>query len=332
MTKDTSGFKPPRYWHPRIYAAIVLLSGLGVNWYFQLPTMLSVFWLVILFLLFFPQTKRFAIVGSFQLGVPAFVATTLYGSYLLLHLHYDGANSFIQLSYEHDKVALFFQITATLYAIVTAFTLWRAMADLDQLKATVRDEATKLTALLSFLDYFDNVEDEGSQKALKGIRMALRDYSVHVIARAWVGVGHANAERLKHCIDLVEDLKTPEENDKAALHGLINGLSDLSMIRSRRISLMQSKISPYLIILLTVLAAFSLFFFFLEDSTVLNLSHFIIPALAFLYSFLVVMLIDLDYPFSGYWRVDTSAFEEVLDRVNEDLGSQEHILATNSSR
>ena len=322
MSNDTLEFKPPRYWHPQAYTVVILLSGLGVMWYFQLPTMLSVFWLALLFLLFVPYTKRFSIVGSFQLGIPALIASTVYGVYLLLHLHYDGAHSFNQFSYDHDKVALFFQITATLYAIIVAFTLWRAMADHDELKATLRDEATKLTALLSFLDFFDNVEDEGTQEALKGIRMLLRDYSLHVIKRAWAGVGHANAERLKYCIDLVEDLKTPEENDKAALHGLIVGLADLSMIRSRRISLMQSKISPYLIILLTILATFGLFFFFFEDSTVLNVSHFIIPALAFLYSFLVVMLIDLDHPFSGYWRVDTCVFQEVLARVHEDLGLQ----------
>lgn len=323
MSNETREFKPPRYWHPQAYTVVIILSGLVVLWYFTLPIILSTFWLALLFFFLVPYTRRFSILGSFQLGIPALIASTLYGFYLILHLDSDLAYSLGQFGYNHEKVALFFQITATLYAIVIAFTLWRAMADHDQLKATLRDEATKLTALLSFLDYFDNVEDEGTQEALKGIRASLRDYSRHVMERAWVGVGHANAERLRYCIDLVENLKTPEENDKAALHGLIKGLADLSMIRSRRISLMQSKISPFLLILLMMLAAFGLFFFFFEDSTVFNVSHVIIPALAFMYSFLIVMLIDLDHPFSGYWRVDICAFEEVLERVEEDLALQE---------
>jgi hypothetical protein len=120
-----------------------------------------------------------------------------------------------------------------------------------------------------------------------------------------------NTIALQVCIREVEDLSTPQENDRVALEGLIRSLAELIGIRSQRIGLMENKVSPYLIGVLAVTSLVFVTFFFVFDSRELNAAHFVIPSLTFLFAFFTVMLIDLTQPFFGYWHVRTRDFEEL---------------------
>ncbi len=296
-------------------AGFVVLAGCLSAFYFQVWFVIIGLWGALVAPAIIARYRQGVGIAVYQIGIPILFATLALIVYDIFqeNMHFvgrlqsSGADSLI--------LSLFFQTVATLYAICIAFTLWRAMTDHDLLKSTLRDEATRIGALLSFINYFDNVDDNRTQSAINTIRNELADYVRHLEAHIKTGVGKGNAERLSKCIDLVEDLQTPEENDKVALNGIIDSLAKLTMIRSRRISLMQSKLSPYLLFILGFLSFVSLaMFYFLvsEDTFILYL---IIPSLAFMYTFLLIMLVDLDRPFSGYWRINMDPFDEVLDRL-----------------
>ena len=276
-------------------------------------------------LLFLPcltrEHRSKGIVATYQLGIPLCAATLSLLLYAFLHRRIRFADYARQLSDDNLQITNFFQIMSTLYAICIAFTLWKAMNDHDDLKSTLREEASKMKAVLAFLQYFQNVSDRSTLESINAIRNQLLEYVKLVLMRKKKYEPEAitaSADRLRECVGLVEQLRTPLQNDKVALDGVIKGLADLMMIRSRRISLTENRISPYLILILSCISLVSISFFFIFDAQVFNAAHFIIPVLSFLYVFLLVLLIDLDQPFEGFWNVKAQVFEEVAAIIEKD--------------
>lgn len=272
-----------------------------------------------------PRFRSDGIVAIYQIGVPALGALFALMIYDTVHHYVEFSKYARQLSDDSIQINAFFQVVSTLYAIVIAFTLWKAMTDHDNLKSTLRDEASKIKAIVSFMEYFDNVDNDFTRESVAEIRTRLAEY-VRIVTDPTEGdVNSTNSEHLRKCVELVERLYTPEENDRIALDGVIKGIADLIMIRSRRISLIESCLPQYLIFILGLISLATLSFF-IFDSRELNAAHFVIPTLTFMYVFLTMMIVDLNQPFGGYWNVKSAAFREVLYLIEKDAQAQESAI------
>jgi hypothetical protein len=66
-----------------------------------------------------------------------------------------------------------------LYAILIAFTLWKALTDHDGLRNILRDEANKIRAISAFLKFFDNVAEEDLKDSHRTTFYSLHDMAVY---------------------------------------------------------------------------------------------------------------------------------------------------------
>jgi len=302
----------------RIIPCAIIASGILSSLLLSWGYIVIIIWIALILVLFNRRLRRHGVVAIFQIGIPLLSSTVALILYYKIHSNFGFSEEIRKLADDAIQISAFFQVVATLYAICIAFTLWKAMSDHDLLKSTLRDEASKIKSSISFLDYFDNVEDTETRESLKEIRCLLKRYVENFTGNSDIGHDHSNSKRLSRCVELVENLHSPEDNDKVALDGFIKSISDLIMIRSKRMSLMENRISPYLLLILGLISVVSTSFFFVFDSRQINAAHFIIPCLTFMYVFLLVLLIDIDSPFIGYWNVKVVAFSEVMYELNED--------------
>ncbi|WP_186400615.1 DUF4239 domain-containing protein [Stappia sp. P2PMeth1] len=321
MIERTKGFEQQRTAAQNgssgVPASLVIVALGAAATYFTQLSFLALIWAVPMLFLASRRHRGIVVATIFQLGIPSLVSVLAYVLYDLSHHYVQYAIATNRLTDDAVQISAFIQIVSTLYAICIAFTLWKATNDYDLLKTFLRDEASKVASIISLMRYFENVDEKDTIESMEKIKDYLAQY-VSMARRGDVGdIG--GLDGINECVYLVEKLSSPQENDKVALEKVISGLSELVMIRSRRISLSSNRIPKFLIFILGALSVASISLFFVFDSRELNVSHFVIPVLAFMYAFLMVMLFDLDNPFEGYWSVKTKAFEEVSKVVDEFL-------------
>lgn len=313
-----------RFYSPRsnltlISGAAVCAIGFALTAYITGSYEIAAVWVVFLLLILFSETRMATQLFLFQVGIPILVAMMFYKGYMIIYEVEAFGSLISNIEVIDSKIGVFFQMVATLYAIVTGFTLWRAVADFTELDMMLRREANQINSISCFLDFFDNVPNDGTLKAIKRIRVVLKEYCGDVLVMTAVGGTKENESRIRECIAECEDLKTPEENDRIALDGLIKGLARLSEIRTERITISKLQLSPFLSFLLLLLALITVSFFFMFDAGEIGVSHAIIPILAFIHTFIIVMLMDIYYPYGGYWRANAEPFVGVQERLVFDL-------------
>lgn len=167
-------------------------------------------WLMFFLLLLLPITRQAVQLFLFQIGAPILAGLLFFLAYLFVYQLEEFSNLMSGVYMREGKIGVFFQMVATLYAIVTGFTLWRAVADFTELDMVLRKEANQINSLSCFLDFFDNVDDTATLTSIKRIRVALKEYCDDVLTLSAVGGSRENESRIRECIACCENLKTPK--------------------------------------------------------------------------------------------------------------------------
>ena len=298
---------------PSAVVGVGFLEALYAGGY--LSYIILIFFLAISLPAIFVRFRSVTLTAIYRVGIPTVIATAT----LILYAEVHKVSEFSQYSEilrsQWAAIGAYFSIISTLYAISIAFLLWKAMTDFDHLRSILRDEANKVKSIVIFLDYFDDVKGEQTEIAVNKIKQTLSDYVARVTDFNKPDTDRLNADRLRRCIGLIERIEAPKPNDIIALENVINSLSDLIMIRSARTSALENRMSPYLFAILFMMSSCIVLMFFIFDSTQFGSTHIIIFVLSFFYSFVLILLIDLDHPFNGYWNIKIHAFGEVLEML-----------------
>lgn len=273
--------------------------------------------------LFFQKFRNYHSLFGFRIGIP--IVCSIWS--LVLYF-YSIENSFLNaysrsMFSDWTLISAFLSVISTLYAIMFAFSLWKAMTDFDDLKNSLRDEASMIQTIADLLKYFDNVTAGETQAHLKHIRTLLKEYVESMISdpRSDNGIKTAldtddranrNSKIISECVEHVEFLETEKSNDEIALEKVIESLSQLTLIRSHRVSCLNNHMSPFLFVVIGVMSLAINMVFLPRDPTAFNSNFVLLPVMAFITSYLFVMLWDLDQPFDGYWMITNEAFENVV--------------------
>lgn len=269
------------------------------------------FWIALLLPVMFKRYSGMIGMLAIRFGIPLVLSLATWAAFRFVSQS-QFLNAYArQLYQDWNTITVALSIFSTLHAITFAFCLWKAMQDFDDLKNTLRDEANQILAISSLLRFFDNVNSGKTQEKLAQIRFGLNTYVSNMIDNARSDVHNENSNILSDCIDHIEFFEVEHDNDRIALEGIVNGLSQLIMIRSQRISCLYNNMSPFLFLIIAIMSASIIAMFFVRNPTGFNSNEFIIPLITYTYTFLLVMLIDLDRPFDGYWQVSTDAFESI---------------------
>lgn len=207
----------------------------------------------------------------------------------------------------------FFSIFGMVYAIISGFLLVNVLGRYSNLTNTFEAELNAVEDIRDFLVYVDGEQEESKQE----IREALLTYIRSVAGKEWkamsrfVALDSDTSEELYAVMRAVNKLRLTNESDRVALRSLMEKLSELTTLRTQRISLAKQKLPPRLKLLtffmsLGLIAAMIL----VGAGNVLihmGMVGFITIAVHLLY----MIISDLDQPFSGVWNIDKSPLEKI---------------------
>jgi len=144
-----------------------------------------------------------------------------------------------------EYLSWLFDILSTLYAICTAFLLWKGLTDHDTLRKLLSDEANYIERLIGYLRYFDLSKQKNCLFATK-LLTNVESYISNILVDETVSASKENSLILRRSVDLIATVDPEDHNDRVAVGETMKSLSDLAMARSKRISQMEIKMSPFL--------------------------------------------------------------------------------------
>jgi hypothetical protein len=213
----------------------------------------------------------------------------------------------------------FFAVLATLYAIVTALMLVKGLETFDSLDRAIRNEAMKIRSINTYFYYFQNDLHEPNNNTIMLLRNALAQYVDNILSKSTATRAIKNDSIITDCINLCNNIKINDENDRIALIELIRAIDDLRILRGNRLSLASAKIPDYLISMLAVMTAVLVFPFFLHHHEGFSFNYYIIFSLSLFGSFIYFLLTDLNRPYSGVWRIDFSPYVEAKHELASEI-------------
>lgn len=215
---------------------------------------------------------------------------------------------------------VFKDAVSVLYAICAAFMLFKGLNDFDALKHTLYEEAGQIKSIFDFSDYFVlSGKPEDNSESVRSLRLCLLEYVENILEGDKVVVKKENEAVLKRCISSVSELRVGDTNDQIALEEIMKGIANLSVLRSRRVVCIEKKMSPYILVLMTLMSLTMVFSFFGKTSEGLSIEYAYVFLLPVFYTSIFMTLIDLSSPFDGYWSIKLHALEGVRNSLRSEL-------------
>jgi len=267
-------------------------------------------------------SRTFGFVFVYRVMLPLSIAITAVYCYRLAYEQAMVADFLAASKNNFAYLELLFDILATLYAICTAFLLWKGLTDHDNLRKLLSNEANNMERLLGYLHYF-SFDNTTNLSAASIIRKQLKDYIRNVLDGNKIVVNKKNSEVLRECGRQISLLEPDDANDQVALAETMKALSDLTSARSQRISQMEIGMSPYILMALAVMSLGVLYPFFTEPPASDNIREVCIFLLSGVLSFLLITLLDISHPFNGYWRIKTDAFKTIDGLIDDEIQEAE---------
>lgn len=217
----------------------------------------------------------------------------------------------------------FFSVFGVVYAIVAGFLLVTVLTRYGALSQTIEDELNAVESIRDFLIYFSGEQ----HVAIQAVKQALADYIKAVARVEWeemtdikTPTNSDTSRELYAVMEATGDIHSIEEQDQAIRATVIANVSDLTKLRTRRISLANERLPPRLRLLLFFMSVV-LIASFLAVGVRSTAAHVFMTSALSTSAYLLYWIIeDLDHPFYGVWNIDRSPLEDLLDRFESELG------------
>lgn len=311
---------------PIIVAVVSLVVNQYVLWHLNAPPALQAIFFTVCVGLFFS--------GSWALGFYTFVYRAMIPLTIgfLILFAYDQAFSnpyfkslLIGSNDNFKSLEMLFEILSTLYAICTAFLLWKGLTDHDNLRKLLGNESSYIERLDGYLHYF-NSDVGNNADIIYNLRINISEYIGNIIQGDKIKASEKNTKLLRECGYLISNLSLKDANDRVALAETMKSLSDLASARSERISQMEIKMSPYLLISLSIMSLAVIFPFFSQESSGNFVQETCIFILSSVLSFLLITLLDISRPFDGFWSIKNDAFKAIKKTVDIEIASGPQVV------
>jgi len=218
----------------------------------------------------------------------------------------------------HEVAGFLFNALGLIYAVLVAFVAYSAWTDYDEAKHNAEQEANQIHDLFLISRGLPDVYH-------RPIAETLMEYLTSVINVEWqlLSDGKSNAESKETLIDLwkiylnVKNLKTAEQN--ILYTESLTKLNYLTDLRLLRIQSSQDH-TPAIIWTVIIIGAltsigFSLFF----GAKSLMIQSIMTGLFAMTNALLLLLVLVLDYPFSGDDKITSESFINVLEYIKKYL-------------
>jgi len=216
----------------------------------------------------------------------------------------------------------FFNVFGVIYAIVAGFLLITVLNRYSALNQAIEDELNAIESIRDFLVYFDDEQRD----AKSSLTQALANYTRSLSTREWQEMSDSHnpmnsdtSEELYELMRKGKAIRITEGKDNIIFSALVENISELTKLRTRRIALSNERLPTRLRILMLFMS------FVLAGAFILlgvrgAFPHVIMLAtLVFAIHLLYLVIEDLDHPFFGVWNINKTPLDELAERFGEEF-------------
>lgn len=219
----------------------------------------------------------------------------------------------------------FFNVFGVIYAIVTGFILVTVLNRYSALNQTIEDELNAIESVRDFLVYLDD-----EQRTVKtAMKQALADYTWSLSTKEWeemkdprTQMNSDTSEELYEVMRQGKKVPVTKQSDSVVLSALVENISEITKMRTRRIALANERLPPRLRILVLFMSMVLAAAFVLLGVQGVFTHVFMLVTLTVSIHLLYMIVEDLDHPFYGVWNINRAPLEELTKSFDEELNSK----------
>ena len=254
-----------------------------------------------------------------KIGGPLAISALLIafvGLMLRSHLRYEGIET------DLSSWGSFFNVFGVIFAIVAGFLLVTVLNRYSNLNQTIEDELNAVESVRDFLVYLDDRQ----QIEIDKIKRALEIYVKSVANTEWaemsapaIPMNSDTSEELYEVMRSGKRIKVSEERDNIVLSALIETISEITKLRTRRIALANERLPPRLRVLMLFMSTTLVgAFVFLGVQGVFAYIYMLVTLTVSIH-LLYMVIEDLDHPFYGVWNIHRGPLDELVKRFEQDV-------------
>lgn len=215
----------------------------------------------------------------------------------------------------------FFSVYGIVYAIVAGFLLVTVLTKYGDLNQTIENELNAIETVRDFLTYLDDEKKE----AKMSIKDALSNYTSSVLNKEWPEMSDPHepmdsdtSEELYEIMRNSKKITVDTEGDGIVFTAMIENISDITKLRTRRIALANERLPPRLKLLMTLMSIVIIAAFILLGVNNIYIHITILVSLSISINLLNIIIEDLDHPFYGIWNINQLPLEELVKRFTRN--------------
>jgi hypothetical protein len=238
------------------------------------------------------------------------------GLMLRSHLRYEGIET------DLSSWGSFFNVFGVIFAIVAGFLLVTVLNRYSNLNQTIEDELNAVESVRDFLVYLDDRQ----QSEIDKIKRALEIYVKSVANTEWaemsapaIPMNSDTSEELYEVMRSGKGIKVSEERDNIVLSALIETISEITKLRTRRIALANERLPPRLRVLMLFMSTTLVGAFVFLGVQGIFAHIYMLVTLSVSIHLLYMVIEDLDHPFYGVWNIRRGPLDELVKRFEQDV-------------
>lgn len=238
----------------------------------------------------------------------------------LLATSFSFLISFYDFIFDADSniMETFFNVFGTLYAIMVGFVILMVSNYYHQIKNAINDEINSIQDLHDYLVYVDN-----NDQVVLEIKQAINDYISSIIEQEWPKMRSSEhtevftSEPLYNIMKKINKLEPKNPSDIAALEKLMSEVNAITTYRTDRLGMSNENLPPLLVHVSFILSVSVVFVFLFMPIDSFFLKIILNGILSFAVGLIYYMIIDLNNPFRGDWRVTFDSYQKLLEKLKK---------------
>ena len=243
------------------------------------------------------------------------ILVTFVGLMLRSHLKYEGMVT------DLSSWSSFFTVFGVIFAIVAGFLLVTVLNRYSNLNQTIEDELNAVESVRDFLVYLDDRQ----QIEIDKIKHALANYVTSVANTEWaemsaprIPMNSDTSEELYEVMRSGKRIKVSDEKDSIVLSALIETISDITKLRTKRIALANERLPPRLRALMLFMSTTLVGAFVFLGVQGIFAHVYMLVTLTVSIHLLYMVIEDLDHPFYGVWNISCAPLDDLVERFEQN--------------
>ena len=216
----------------------------------------------------------------------------------------------------------FFSVFGIVYAIVAGFLLVTVLTKYSDLNQAIENELNAIETVRDFLTYLNDEKIEVKMS----IKSALSHYTSSLLNIEWPAMSDPHepmdsdtSEELYEVMRKSKKISVDTESDGVVFTAIIENISDITKLRTRRIALANERLPPRLKVLMIFMSIVLISAFVLLGVQNIYTHITILVSLSVSIHLLYMIIEDLDHPFYGVWNINRMPLEELVSRFSNEV-------------